>query len=260
MKKQFILIVLFFLISTNSHSQVFAPKESTTIDDIGSVEDFDPRVSDVQNFESDDQYQNYGLDIGPDRPMSRPGRAVLEYQAKLMRDNFRSYSEHPRIVSLIETARLNLQKKSYVVRQYDPDKKVTHFVTYCFRAVKEALQGSGILNYYLSGDEANEGVIQLTRAGFRNLMDIPQYEQILRNNPRLAPKGMILVYKTNPHYNPGPNCGKCARPSQAGHIEIKSSDAGVDGYISVSVTQKPTYGYLIPQQRLLIGVMYKARL
>jgi hypothetical protein len=45
--------------------------------------------------------------------------------------------------------------------------------------------------------------------------------------------------------------------SKAGHIEIKTENSGVHGYISVSETNRPTYGYAIPAQRKLIGVLIK---
>jgi hypothetical protein len=103
---------------------------------------------------------------------------------------------------------------------------------------------------FQGGAQARTGVGELERVGFTNLLDNPDVRFLLENNPIMAPKGTILVYETAPG----------ARASVAGHIEIKTQDSGQDGYISISETNRPTYGYRIPQVRRLIGVMYKASL
>ena len=44
---------------------------------------------------------------------------------------------------------------------------------------------------------------------------------------------------------------------RAGHVEIKTQDSGIHGYISISERNEPTYGYQVPRHRQLIGVLIK---
>ena len=158
---------------------------------------------------------------------------------------FEKYSNSPQITSLISHARENLRTNPGRYIQRRPGKKAKAF---CYRAVKDALRESGLVTKVFQGSaNAYAGVRDLQPMGFENLLDDANLREILQNNPRLAPKGAILVFETTPG----------ARVSPSGHIEIKTQDSGRDGYISISESTKPTYGYRIPQQRRLIGVLYK---
>lgn len=229
-------------------------------DTVASEEDFDPRFEEiVPELEGSDLTWS-GRECRGSRCQRAPEviDPVLSEQtatsAAAINENFKDYSTDPRILRLIEEARENLRTRSYVERRVNPVTKKVSYMTFCYRAVKEALLESGLVRHYLPSGEARFAVEDLRRAGFRNLLDHPNYAQLLTNSPRLAPKGTVLVYRNNPNYVA---CSGCPRPSSAGHTEIKTQDAGRDGYISVSETHRATYGYRIPQHRLLIGVMYK---
>lgn len=178
-----------------------------------------------------------------------PLTPAARFQAELMssisiRALYSQYSESEKVTNLIKIARIHikLNPKKYI-------KKVNGTLkTFCYRAVKEALAKSGMISALFGGSvKASDGVMELNNYGFRNLLDDKSIKSMLTDNPKMAPKGSILVYETAPG----------ARVSIYGHIEIKTEHSGVDGYISISETSSPTYGYLIPQQRKLIGVLVK---
>ena len=123
--------------------------------------------------------------------------------------------------------------------------------TYCYRAVKDALRASFLIGEGdFGGAYARQGVNDLAQFGFRNLLDDRELYIILKNNPFMAPKGAILVYKVKVLKNARPNI------NPAGHIEIKTEDSGLDGYISISEEKRSAYG-LHPTYLELIGVLIK---
>ncbi len=292
------LLILALSWTSLSFSQELLNKSSN--DDIGSILDFDPRIESApiveENFEistewlesqsgpeqfesgqmceADDckrgrkKHKKTELETESDSDSDSEVAQTIELDAKqpvhvkqiaaFMREQFTIYSTHPRILNLIKVAQDQLRTNSYTEKRYNIVTKSFYFVAFCYRAVKQAVQKSGLVNYYLPGDIAELGVAALKRAHFKNLMDLPDYAKILALNPQMVPKGMIIVYKTNPATY---TCTKkCTKPSPAGHIEIKTADAGLHGYVSVSQKNIPTYGYLIPQHRQIIGVMYKTSL
>lgn len=165
----------------------------------------------------------------------------LNIEIVILKD-FEQYSNSDKVQKMIQAARSNLKKY--------PDRYINENggfrKTYCYRAVKDALRKSKMVPFTFEGDSvASSGVKDLTSSGFKNLLNDKNYKLILESNPRLAPKGSILVYETV----------QGAGISNYGHIEIKTKDSGQDGYISISESKRPTYGYAVPQQRKLIGVM-----
>ncbi len=157
---------------------------------------------------------------------------------------FSTYSSSDKVTKLVSKAREHLigNPNRFIVRSGGKKK------TYCYRAVKEALRASGLVPVVFGGSSlARLGVNDLTGFGFRNLLDDPDFKNIIKDNPKMAPMGAILVYDT----------AKGASVSKSGHIEIKTENSGFHGYISVSETNRPTYGYAIPAQRKLIGVLIK---
>ncbi len=251
------------------------------VQDVGSVESFDPRVSveipeepeTLEEITDDAVMSVYGAEktIKRNKPRVRaaPGPTIYRtdtslsatalQEAKVIRDRFRSYSDNVLIVHLIQEARQNLRVKSYVEKRVDPVTKAVSYAFFCYRAVKEALQGAGLVRSYLAGGEARESIQPLTRAGFKNLFDDVDYARLMAANPRFAPMGAILVYANNLSFDLK-SCRSRCTSSSAGHIEIKTAEAGLDGYISVSESYQPTYGYPVPAQRQLIGVMVKKSL
>ena len=275
------LLISLLLFSAASAQQVL---ENDATEDMGSVESFDPRDSDgiFTSEEHEPILKDIAFDanisvnliekvVGRINPMVRAASGPRTYrtdaslsakalqEAWVIRDRFRSYSDNVLIVRLIEEARQNLKVKSYIERRVDPVTKAVTYAFYCYRAVKEALQGAGLVRSYLAGGEARESIQPLIRAGFKNLFDDADYARQMIANPRFAPMGAILVYANNPSFDVK-SCRSRCKSSSAGHIEIKTAEAGLDGYISVSESYQPTYGYPVPAQRQLIGVMVKKSL
>ncbi len=267
------LFISLLLFSGASAQQVLL---NSAAEDIGSVESFDPRVSDEAFFAQEPESLEVSIE-GTEKAVRqrKPGvrsaagpsiyrtdtslSATALQEARVIRDRFRSYSDNVLIVRLIQEARQNLRVKSYVEKRVDPVTKAVSYAFFCYRAVKEALQGAGLVRNYLAGGEARESIQPLIRTGFKNLFDDAAYARLMAANPRFAPMGSILVYANNPSFDVN-TCRSRCRSSTAGHIEIKTAEAGLDGYISVSESFQPTYGYPVPAQRQLIGVMVKSSL
>jgi hypothetical protein len=165
-----------------------------------------------------------------------------------VRAAYKSYSESSEILSMIDAARKHIEENPNRYIGWRRVKGKLKKTTFCYRAVKDAMKAAGVVSSdFVGGGEAKLAVAELSAVGFRNLLDDENVNEILQNSPEMAPKGAILVYDTVPRSGPSP----------AGHIEIKTEESGEDGYISVSETNAPTYGYAIPAQRRLIGVMMK---
>lgn len=177
------------------------------------------------------------------------GEEMMELSsAALVKAAYAGYSESHDVSELITNARVHIRNnpRRYISRRKFKGKVKN--ITYCYRSIKEALREAGMVPVFFQGSGvASNGVKDLLSVGFTNLLDNENVKEILQNNPKMAPKGAILVYETVPG----------AKASSAGHIEIKTEDSGTDGYISISETQRPTYGYPIPAVRKLIGVMIK---
>lgn len=162
-----------------------------------------------------------------------------------IRGQFNDYSESDKVKKLIAAARKHIKNNP---NRYIKRSRSGNTMTYCYRAVKEALVKAGILSSMFYGSSsASDGGDELKQFGFINLLEDRKVKALLKNNPRMAPKGAILVYETS--------IG--AGVSRYGHIEIKTEHAGADGYISIKEKNIPTFGYAIPAQRKLVGVMVK---
>lgn len=162
-----------------------------------------------------------------------------------IRGQFNTYSESDKIKKMIATAKKHIKNNP---NKYIKRSRRGGTMTYCYRAVKEALVKAGLIpGMFYGSSSASDGAVELKKIGFTNLLEDQKIKAILKNNPRMAPKGAILVYETS--------IG--AGVSRYGHIEIKTEHAGADGYISIKETNTPTFGYAIPAQRKLIGVMVK---
>lgn len=78
----------------------------------------------------------------------------------------------------------------------------------CYKYVKVALQGSGMVSRYLAGEHAKDAGPELEREGFRNLLERADHGL---EGPMDAPVGAVIVYDTtdgSPH----------------GHIEVRAKD------------------------------------
>ena len=216
----------------------------------------EPAADDVgaEDDDDDDKKPESGTCIACEKqhpnPLT-PKNDILELTtAVLVKEAYKNYSESTDVIKMIAAARENIADNPgrYISRRKNNGKSKK--MTFCYRAVKGAMRESGLVpSVFIGGGLAKNAVSDLKPIGFRNLLDDENVKDILKNNPRMAPKGSILVYETVPG----------AKASSAGHIEIKTDDAGSDGYISISETERPTYGYPVPQVRRLIGVLIRDR-
>lgn len=110
----------------------------------------------------------------------------------------------------------------------------------CYRYVKRALFASDLVSSYPPGRYARNGVSDLKRQGFKNLLEDPKYKGMIRS-PKHAPKGAVLVYEN------------IRNPRHPGHIEIKTDWGTNGGYVAELYRSGTTEIY----QRRLIGVMIK---
>jgi len=213
----------------------------------------------------EDEEQLYSVECRP--PQICPSKLTEKMREEInpIARAFAGYSSSETVNELIQIARDQIADNPgrYIVRRENG-----RVQTYCYGAVKDALRGSGMVPEDFTGTRyARNAVEDLGEAGFANLLDLPprgdpQYEakmainSMLVNNPAMAPRGTILVYRTvNGAVRSN---GRAVDP--AGHTEIKTLDVGDDGYISVSEKTVPTYGYSLATQRTLIGVMFLPRL
>lgn len=153
-------------------------------------------------------------------------------------------------------------------------KKSSRSTGFCYRYTKDALLAAGITKPRLDGRYAKQAGEQLEKRGFVNLLDPLQTAKTrlkseslkdLLTNPYLAPKGAVLVYAPNPTDRVVRACAKtktgtkkCVWDQDAGHIEIKTDDAGKGGVVSDYYNDKPrTGGALQTADRKLVGIYYK---
>lgn len=121
----------------------------------------------------------------------------------------------------------------------------------CYRVVKEALAnqtkrgkgpGNNLIPKWFASQKAKNAVTDLKKYGFINLLENNEYQSI-KDNPRLAPKGAVLVYQTKHH--------------RWGHIEVKM-DAGENSRFGFDmVNNKPITESRRGKNYKLIGVLIK---
>ncbi len=219
--------------------------DGSDLDDAGIIEDdYDPFESGVPCLVCLGNTNNVATRRGG-VPAAAGNTNISDISTALIRGGFDNYSNSPAVTTLIASARQNLRDNPgrYIERLPGKKKK-----TFCYRAVKDALHDAKMVpSVYNGSNMARNGVTDLKGVGFKNLLDDARYASVLANKPVLAPKGSILVYDTPPR----------STANIAGHIEIKTEHSGTEGYISISESRRPTYGYAIPAQRRLIGVMVK---
>jgi hypothetical protein len=243
--KSFTLVIILTSIS----AQASLPHKSVTpsLSQMGTQTDENDEIDENENFGtepifSDNPQHLRALPSGLTASnSSTPPMNLNGIQVQMMFDEYSNLFE---VRNMIDIARQHIAD--------DPDRYIVWVKrkrkTMCYRAVKEALRESGMVSQgFTGGNQAKYAVKDLEKEGFINLLDKPEYNLFLESNPIMAPRGSILVYETV--------AGQKA--NKAGHAEIKTADAGQDGYISISETQRPTYGYDIPDVRKLIGVMIK---
>lgn len=125
----------------------------------------------------------------------------------------------------------------------------------CYQKVKEALAtefvngkgpGQNLIPKWFASQSAKNATTDLKKFGFINLLEKSSFHKIILD-PKDAPKGAVLVYKTSLH--------------KYGHIEIKLDDGPVSRYAADYVSDHA----ITDQQGLgkkyqLIGVMIKPEL
>jgi hypothetical protein len=185
-------------------------------------------------------------------PLGTRAEGVDDIAAATLQYAFNQYSNSETVEEMISQARAHIaaNPRAYIQRVRANGRWVTR--TLCYRAVKDAMRDSGMVPRSFQGTRhARDGGRDLEALGspeFINLLDNPDVRSLLENNPAMAPKGTILVYENAPGLT---------SPSRSGHIEIKTTDSGNHGYISISETNQPTYGFAIPRVRRLTGVYYR---
>ena len=217
-------------------------------DDFGTIDeglDFASDGAICFNGRCDRATPGYGS--GPSPVIKSPKR---QDTVTRIRSRMDVYSNSNHVKKLIDEAVANLKTQTYIetVTIDGKPKKVT----YCYRAVKDALRDAGWVTRSFQGsgvarDAAND--LLERRYGFIDLLKDKFVGHLIGQDASLAPKGTIIVYDTN---EKAP-----AKISRAGHVEIKTTDSGIHGYVSISQSTKPTYGYAVPQQRRIIAVLYK---
>lgn len=185
-------------------------------------------------------------------PLGSRAEGVDDVAAATLQYAFNQYSNSETTQEMISKARAHIRAnpRAYIQRVKRNGRWTTR--TLCYRAVKDAMRDSGMVPRSFQGSrharDGDRDLEALRSPEFVNLMDDPEVRSLLENNPAMAPKGTILVYENAPGLS---------RPSPSGHIEIKTTDSGTHGYISISESSRPTYGFAIPRVRRLTGVMYR---
>lgn len=185
-------------------------------------------------------------------PLGTRAAGIDDVAAATLQYAFTKYSNSETVEEMISQARAHIaaNPRAYIQRVKVRGRWTNR--TLCYRAVKDAMRDSGMVPRSFQGSrharDTARDLEALRSPEFVNLMDDPDVRNLLENNPAMAPKGTILVYENAPGLT---------RPSPSGHVEIKTTDSGTHGYISISESGSPTYGFPIPRVRRLTGVLYR---
>lgn len=155
-----------------------------------------------------------------------------------------NYSNSEGVSNAVKWLELNTGKKGSIGLCYSAVKnalKVTSKMEGSLRKrrkVASAPSGEKLIEKYINAGKAKTGVRDLSKLGFKNLLDDPKYKYM--SDPDKAPKGAVIVYE---------------RKGRAGHIEIKMDD-GPDSRFGSDFIQN------MPQSKKssrykVIGVMIK---
>ena len=252
-----IILALVILLTNNSYSAVgIRVKELASTnrdyhfqskyhDDMGSIDeglDFSKNGELCFKGKCDKPQPTYGSGSSANR---NPKRTAA---INSIRSRMDIYSKSNQVKKLLEAARANLKTEIYIETVMIDGKPKK--VTYCYRAVKDALRDIGWVQRSFQGSGvAIDALSDLSKKGFVNLLKDKYIGHMIGQDASLAPMGTIIVYETD---------AKAPKKiSRAGHVEIKTKDSGIEGYISISESKLPTYGYPVPQYRKIIAVMYK---
>lgn len=237
--------------------------------DYDGREDWDPESYEVVESKTEGKVPKYckKCKIYKENDISKPAKEIVDQTAAT------------KINSLFEK-NLSASEKQYNQKMqnalsYAMKKREKSSTGYCYRYVKDALFEGGITLPRLSGAYAKNASSQLENQGFKNLLN-PEHLQNsklknenmkeLLKNPNLAPKGAILVYEPNPKNrivwvckeNEKTKIKKCGWDQDAGHIEIKTKESGLGGYVSDYYNEKARTGKsMVTADRKLVGIYYK---
>ena len=214
----------------------------------------------ISFFSNDDEGDELASDFSPVRPFPQaPNLGAGRRDELEIQKAFDFYSGEEIVSQLIAAAReqINVSPNPFII----PATDLSPRRTMCYGAVRSALMTVGMLppDFHAGIREgaaspfAADAARDLSRYGFVNLLTDSRYFQwrsVLINNPMMAPRGALLVYKTT-------DLGILNGVHRAGHIEIKTQISGTPGYISISETNVPTYGKPMPSIRMLTGVLIK---
>lgn len=171
---------------------------------------------------------------------------------KIILETYAKYSKDAQTVKMINFAKT----KKRDLKEYRESK-----FRWCYRYVKNALDEAKMTSKRLEGVLPRNAGDRLKAEGFINIMDDPKLVGKI-TDPSQAPKGAILVYEPNPVtrlVQTTSDDGKRTIVSpDAGHIEIKTEDVGVGGYVSDYYSTNARTGKgLVSDDRKLIGIYVK---
>lgn len=176
----------------------------------------------------------------------------MEATNKLILETYAKYSKDPKTAKMIAFAK----EKKLGPEEYSKTK-----LKWCYRYVKNALLHAKLTSKRLEGALARNSGDKLRAEGFINIMEDPKFSGKI-TSPSQAPKGAILVYEPNPVTRLTRTLDDKGKKSilapDAGHIEIKTEDVGVDGYVSEYYSKNARTGKgLVSEDRKLIGIYVK---
>lgn len=171
------------------------------------------------------------------RPAPRPDtiKPGLRRSERPARKPASSWSAFPEVMRY-SNSRAVTNSINYGIRHYGRKRSGG----FCYRGVKHSIKNGGLVNKYINSAFARNGVQDLKREGFINMLEHSKYKNLIKS-PKDAPKGAILVYK---------NSSNRIHP---GHIEIRT-DWGTNGGF-VSDFYRSANNTI--RNRTLIGVMIK---
>lgn len=235
--------------------------------DFDGRKDWDPESYEVVESKTEGKVPKYckKCKVYKENDVSKPAKEIVDQTAAAKINSLFEKNVSP--------SEKQYNQKIQNALSYAMKKRAKSSTGYCYRYVKNALFQSGITFPRLNGAYAKNASTQLEIQGFKNLLN-PEHLQNsklknenmkdLLKNPNLAPKGAILVYEPNPANRAVRVCKnvkgskKCFWDQDAGHIEIKTKESGLGGYVSDYYNEKARTGKaMVTADRKLVGIYYK---
>lgn len=171
------------------------------------------------------------------RPIARPEtlNRGLKSSRRPARKPANSWQAFPEVMAYANSQAV-ARSINYGVRRYGSRRSGG----FCYRGVKHSIQNGRLVNKYIDSAFARNGVRDLKKEGFINMLEHSKYRNLIKS-PKDAPKGAILVYRnTRNRIHPG-------------HIEIRTDWGSEGGFVSDFYRSANN----TIRNRELIGVMIK---